>query len=259
MSKKKVALVLGGGSALGFAHIGVIKVLEKYGIKVDMVVGTSIGGLIGASYCAGISTETMTDFACRFRKIHFFDVNFNWSGVFSGKGVMKSINKFLPNMKIESLDKQFACVACDLVKEKEVLITSGSLRDAVRSTLSIPGLFVPFYKDDQVLVDGGILNNLPEDVAMKLGADVIISCDVLKYCKIEDRPTNAFETLIYSVNCSTKEIQKLKSYHSDVLLQPNLTGITQMGFIKKDTLRAIKEGEIETEKHIKKILSLVKD
>lgn len=257
MSKKKVALVLGGGSALGFAHIGVIKVLEKYGVNIDIVVGTSIGGLVGAAYCAGVSTETMTKFACKFRKIHFFDVNFNWSGVFSGKGVMKSINKFLSNVKIEELEKQFACVACDLVKEKEVLITSGSLRDAVRSTLSIPGLFVPFYKDDQVLVDGGILNNLPEDIAMKLGADVIISCDVLKYCKIEDRPTSVLETLIYSVNCSTKEIQKLKSYHSDVLLQPNLTGITQMGFVKKDTLRAIKEGEIETEKYIKKILSLL--
>ncbi|MGN0960915.1 MAG: patatin-like phospholipase family protein, partial [Christensenellales bacterium] len=179
--------------------------------------------------------------------------------LFSGKGVMKIINQFIPDVKIESLDKTFACVASDLIAEKEVVLKTGSLRDAVRATMSIPGFFVPFNKDGRILVDGGILNNLPEDVAVELGADIIISCDVLTKCKITKRPKNAFETLMYSVNMSTKEIQKLKAYHSDILIQPDMTGLGQLVFTKKKTLLAIKRGEEETEKYIKKIQKLIND
>lgn len=254
---KKVALVLSGGGALGCAHIGVIKVLEKYNVPIDIVVGTSMGGVVGAGYSAGLTTKQMTDFAVKFRTIDFLDVNFDSSGLFSGKGVMKAINKFLPDKNIECLDKTFACVATDLLEEKEVVFKTGSLRDAVRATLSLPGVFVPFKKDDKILVDGGILNNLPEDVAMKMGADIIISCDVLTNYRITKRPRNAIETLMYSVNISTKEIQKLKSCHSDILLQPDMSGLGQISFTKKKTLLAIKRGEEETERNIKSILALL--
>ena len=160
-TSKKVALVLSGGGALGCAHIGVIKVFEKYGIPIDIIVGTSMGGLVGASYSVGLTTKEMTDFACKFRTIDFLDVNFDASGLFSGKGVMRVINRFLPDVTIESLSKNFACVASDLYSEKELVFKTGSIRDAVRATISIPGMFVPFKYEDKLLVDGGILNNLP--------------------------------------------------------------------------------------------------
>ena len=117
MKKKKVALVLSGGSALGFAHIGVIKVLLEYGVPIDIVVGTSMGGLIGAVYASGMSVDNMISLACRFRKINFFDINFNTSGLFSGRGIMRTICKFLPDKDISELDVKYACVSCDLLTE----------------------------------------------------------------------------------------------------------------------------------------------
>ena len=256
--RKKVALVLSGGAVLGLAHIGVIRCLEKHNIPIDIVVGTSMGGVVGASYCAGLTTDAMTKFACKFRTIHFFDLNSNKAGLFSGKGVMKNINKFLPDVKIEELDKVFACVACDLLTEKQEIIGVGSIRDAVRTTLSLPGIFVPYYRDDKVLVDGGIINNLPEDVAMQLGAEVIISCDVLTNYRLFGKPKNLLDSLIYSINTMTKELQKYKSCHADVLIQPNLTGQTsQIFFTKKNAENAIRIGEEETEKHIKQIKKLI--
>lgn len=256
---KKIALVLSGGGALGCAHIGVIKTLEKYNIPIDIIVGTSMGGVVGASYAVGLSTEEMTKFACKFRTMDFFDLNFDSSGLFSGKGVMRVINKFLPDERIENLSRVFACVSTDLYSESEVVFKTGSVRDAVRATLSIPGIFIPFQKDDKLLVDGGILNNLPEDVAMELGADIIISCDVLSNYKVTRVPKTALETLIYSINLATKEMQKFKALHSDISIKPDLSGLNQLNFSKKKTMLAISRGEAEAEKHIKEIIELIKE
>lgn len=258
MSKsKKVALVLGGGGALGCAHIGVIKALEKHNIHIDMIVGTSIGGLVASAYAVGLDSKAMTEFATKFRTINFVDVNFENGGVFSGKGVMKIVNKFLPDISIESLPVEFACVATDLVEEKAVVFCSGSLRDAVRATISIPGIFVPFKKDGRTLIDGGFINNLPEDVAVEMGADVIISCDVLTGCKVRKKSYNAIDAMLYAINISTKEIQKFKAYHSDILIQPDMTGLGQLTFSKSRTLKAIARGEEATEEKIEEIISLV--
>lgn len=258
MKKKKIALVLGGGGALGCAHIGVIKALEKHNIPIDIIVGTSMGGVVGAAYVSGLSVKEMTDFATKFRTINFVDMNFDASGLFSGKGVMSIINKFLPDINIESLNKEFACVASDLLEAKEYVFKSGSIREAVRATLSLPGIFVPVKKDNKVLVDGGLLNNLPEDVAMEMGADIIISSDVLANFKLSKAPKNAIESLVWGINIATKEVQKLKSYHADIVIRPDTTGIGQLNFTKKKTELAIKRGEEETERRIKEIQKIIK-
>lgn len=257
--KKKIALVLSGGGALGCAHIGVIKVLEKYKVPIDIIVGTSMGGVVGAGYSAGLSVQEMVDFAVKFKTTDFLDMNFNASGVFSGKGVMKIINKFLPDINIENLNKTFACVSSDLLSATEYVFTSGSIREAVRATLSLPGVFVPVKKDDKILVDGGMLNNLPENVAYDLGADVVISCDVLANFNLTKAPKNAVESLIWGINITTKKLQILKGYSADVVLKPNMQGLGQILFTKKKAELAIRRGEQETERMIKDILKLIKE
>ena len=257
-SRKKVALVLGGGGALGFAHIGVIKALERNGIPIDIVVGTSMGGIVGAAYCAGLSTDEMTNFAQKFKTFDFIDINFDNTGLFSGKGVMKIIGKFLPDVNIETLAKPFACVAGDLISEKEIVFKIGSLRDAVRSTMSIPGVFVPFKKDDMLLIDGGVVNNLPEDVAMEMGADIIISCDVLSGYRVKHKPKSAVDSLFFSMNMAIKEIQKHRSYHADILIQPNLPNMTPFSFGKDNCDLAIRRGDRATTMQMDKILELLK-
>jgi len=255
--RKTVALVLSGGGALGCAHIGVIKVLEKYNIPVDIVVGTSMGGVVGAAYAAGLSSEEMIDLACKFKAVNFFDMNFDNSGIFSGKGVMKVINKFLPDVNIEHLKKNFACVSADLLTEKEVVFKTGPVRDAVRSTISIPGIFVPFCKDKMLLIDGGVINNLPEDVAMEMGADIIISVDVIANCRLTKKPKNAIISLFYSIFTSTKEIQKLKAHYSDIMIRPDMKGLTPFSYGKEGALLAIKRGEKATLKEIQNIAKLL--
>ena len=113
--------------------------------------------------------------------------------------------------------------------------------------------------DDKVLVDGGILNNLPEDVAMEMGADVIISVDVLSKNYLNKKPNNAIEVLLSSVNVMTKEVQKIKAYHSDILIQPDTSTLCQMKFGKNPTMKAIRVGIAEAEKYIDKIKMLIKD
>ena len=258
MKKKKVALVLGGGAALGFAHIGVIKVLEHNGINVDIVVGTSMGALVGATYCAGLNPKEMLEVATRFKTLDMVDLNFNKAGLFSGKGVMRPIAKFLPDVNIEDLNKKFACVACDLITEIEVVLTSGSLRDAVRSSISIPGVFVPVVKDDMLLIDGGVINNLPEEVAINMGAEVIISVDVINKSRIKKTPKSFMDTLIAGINISTKEIQKYKSYHADVLICPDTSNIGFLDFNRKSCEDCIKKGEKEAKKHLEEIIKVLK-
>ena len=256
--RKRVALVLGGGGALGFAHIGVIKALEKAGVPIDIVAGTSMGGLVGAAYSAGLTVKEMTELATKFKTINLADLNFDKTGLFSGKGVMNVLNKFLPDVNIETLPKAFACVAADLRTEKEVVFRFGSLRDAVRSTISIPGVFVPFKKDDMFLIDGGAVNNLPEDVAMEMGADVIISCDVLGQYKMTSKPKSIVDSLFLSMNVAIKEIQKYRSVHSDILLKPKLPGLTPFSFAKDNALLAIRRGERAVKDKISDILKLIK-
>lgn len=257
MKKKKVALVLSGGAVLGFAHIGVLKVLEKYGIDVDIVVGTSMGGLVAAAYSVGLSIEEMTEFACKFKGINFVDINFDSSGFFSGRGMMRSINKFVPDKKIEDLDKKFACVACDILTEEEYIFSSGSIRDAVRATVSIPGFLTPHKVGKHLLVDGGVVNNLPDSVAKDMGADIIISCDVLSKCRLEETPSNLVVAVMAGMNCLTKVAQKYRPKYSDILLEPDLKGVGQMNFNKKSVLKAIEMGEKEMETNIDKILALL--
>lgn len=255
---KKVGLVLSGGAALGYAHVGVIKELEKNNIPIDIVVGTSMGGLVGASYACGINVDKMIELGKKFKNINFFDINFNKGGLFSGRGMMRTINKFLPDELIENLKIPFACVACDLNNEKEIVYKSGSVRDAVRATISIPGLFVPVKSGNSNIVDGGIINNLPENVAKEMGADIIISVDVLKNYKIKNSPRNVMDALFYSINLSTKEIQKNKAKLHDVIIEPNLSDIKQMSFTEKTVDKCVKIGASETKKHIEKIKKLLK-
>lgn len=256
--KKRVALVLSGGGALGYAHIGVIKQLEENKIPIDMIVGTSMGGLVGAAYASGLTTDQMIDLGSKFKTLNFIDINFNKSGLFSGKGIMSKVSKFIPDENIENLKIPFACVGCDLNNEKEIIYNKGSVLDAVRATISIPGLIVPVKEGHDNIVDGGIINNLPEDVAKDMGADVIISVDVIQNYKIKGTSINVFESLFHSINLLTKENLKRKKRCYDVLIAPNLTGLHQMEFSQKTLENCVRIGESETKKYIKEIKRLLK-
>jgi len=180
--RPKVGLALSGGGARALAHIGVLKVLEREGIPVDLLAGTSMGGIIAAGYAAGLAAETMAEEACRMghlrKMVKLLDRSLlNGVGLFGGQKVQQYLASHLGDITFDELPIPLALVAVDLEGGQEVILRSGSVVEALRATISVPGVFTPFRLDGHLLVDGGVLNNLPADVVRRMGADVVIGVD----------------------------------------------------------------------------------
>ncbi len=176
--KKKgvIGLCLGGGGARGFAHIGVLKAFEEYGVKFDLCVGTSAGALVGALYCAGKSMDEIYAYG---EKLDMRDIRSkNLLVSASTDGIKKVVEDNVGKINIEDLPKQFCAVATDLVSAREILLTEGDLATAVSASCCVPQFFKPVVVGDLHLVDGGLLNNIPADVCRLLKADYVVTVDV---------------------------------------------------------------------------------
>lgn len=180
--KPKVALVLGGGAARGFAHIGVIRVLEQEKIPVDMVVGTSVGSLIGAIYAADRNSFELEWTAFQLEKDDLFD--FGVINAVTGMGFAKGdkleawVKGHVKPANIEQLKLPFAAVATDLNWGHKIVLNQGSVARAVRASSAIPGVFQPVAHQGKILVDGGVVDNIPISVAKAMGADIVIAVDI---------------------------------------------------------------------------------
>jgi NTE family protein len=179
MSKPRIGLALGSGSARGWAHIGVIRALEEHGIKPDLVAGCSIGALVGAAYCNG-QLDALEKWV---RKLSFWDVVRLMDmrlagGLIDGKNLMASFVDKLSDTDIDRLPIQYAAVATDLSTGREVWLQNGSVPNAVRASIALPGIFSPVQLDDRWLVDGGLTNPVPVSLCRALGADIIIAVNL---------------------------------------------------------------------------------
>ena len=177
---KKIGLALGSGSARGWAHIGVIRALSEAGIRVDCVAGTSIGAMVGAAYASG-KIDELEETALQFdwRHIfHFFDIVFPKSGLIDGMKVADFIRSHVEEKNIEELPIPFRAVTTDLTTGHEVVIQDGDIIEAVRASISLPGIFTPVKKNGKILVDGGLVNPVPVSVVRGNGADFVIAVDL---------------------------------------------------------------------------------
>jgi len=178
ISQAKVGLALGSGSARGWAHIGVIRALAEAGIRVDYVAGTSIGALVGAVYASG-EIDTLEEVVLQLdwkQIVYFFDVILPKSGLIDGKKVSIFIGNNIKKISIEDLP--FRAVSTDLNTGDEVAIRDGDIIEAVRASISVPGIFTPVKKKGTILVDGGLVNPVPVSVAREMGADFVIAVDL---------------------------------------------------------------------------------
>ena len=178
---RKVVLALGGGAALGWAHIGVIRALSAGGVPIDAIAGTSIGAIVGAAHLAG-KLDVLEDLARRMdwrQLLNYTDLRFSGGGLLAGQSVMRELEAHLGSGLIEDLPKPFAAVSADLLTGRRVVFTQGRLLDAVRSSISIPGVFAPHQHNGMLLVDGGLVEPLPVVTARSLGADLVIGIDIL--------------------------------------------------------------------------------
>lgn len=253
---KKVALVLGGGASRGLAHIGVIKAFEEHNINFDCVVGTSVGSLIGAFYAAGYSAEKMQEFA---KTIKEKDILTSFIPLIPSKtdGIENIVTRFLGDINIEDLNKQFCAVAVDVKSGQEVHFTSGNLAKAVAGSCAVPGVFMPVNYNDYVLYDGGLSNNIPGNVPkLVFNADIVIAVDVNSTRGQGTDSDKFIDTLMASIRIMMKS-NSLKGYmSSNLIIQPDLKRFksTKLNEIDKMIMEGYSATIFQMEK-IKELLS----
>ena len=173
----KLGLALGSGAARGMAHIGVLKVLDEEDIRVEAIAGTSFGAFIGALYAAGVPVQRMEEVACNvdWRQLaRLLDPTFPTSGLIDGKNVGRFMAELLPARTFEELAIPLAVVTTDVETGEMLIIRKGELLPALQASIAFPGIFTPVRFGDRFLVDGGLRNPVPVDVAREMGAEAVI-------------------------------------------------------------------------------------
>lgn len=256
---KKVALVLGGGGARGFAHVGVIRELESAGIPIDMIVGVSVGSLIGALYAdTGDSFKLeWKSFKIEKNQIFDFKVLNVWDGLAKGDALMAYLDKNLENTFIEDLKIPLAIVAVDLYSGQPVVFRQGLIKTAVRASTSVPGIFAPVPFEDKLLVDGGVLGNLAPQVARAMGADIVVGVDIGKgRTRFAEGQPNALLVILESIDLMGGEIVRLRQGEMDFLIKPDVGQVGITDFTRKQEL--IEAGRAATRQIAEKIKQALK-
>jgi len=251
---RKIGLALGGGAARGLAHIGVLKVLEEERIVVRCVAGTSAGSLIGSLFCAGFGWQKIKETA---RNIDWGDlVSPTWPtlGIVNPAKLEKTLGRMLQARGFEDLSIPFRAVAVDITSGEEVVLQSGSVARAVRASCSIPGIFEPTELDGRLLVDGGLVNDVPTDVACDMGADHVIGVDLNADRVVPRRPENLIEIFYRSLNILIYNSAQRARRVADVMVVPRLEGFAYHDLSRLDELiaqgeRAMRD-QIETVKKL---------
>lgn len=237
--RPKIALVLGGGAARGFAHVGVIRALEQERVPVDLVVGTSVGSLIGAIYAYDLNSFELEWTAFTLEKEHLFD--YALMSALTGMGAVKGdklenfIRTKIPVENIENLKLPYAAVATDLNRGTRVVLDSGSIAKAVRASSAIPGVFQPLQYQGRLLVDGGVVDNIPISVAREKGADIVIAVDIGENVT-NFNLSNLFDVILQSVNIMFNDNVAFRKKDADVLITPAVGNVGMLDFTQKKRL-----------------------
>ncbi|MFT4304131.1 MAG: patatin-like phospholipase family protein [Candidatus Woesearchaeota archaeon] len=256
----KIGLILGGGGTRGYAHIGVLKVIDKLGIKIDAVAGCSVGSLIGAAYCSGTSPDEIEKYAKKLGLLDVFDVNISPKGIRTTKKLEKIFNDTVQVNKFEDLKIPLFINAVNLSKTKEEIFSKGNIFDAIRASVSVPGLVSPYKIGSDYYVDGGVMNSEPVSILPNTIKRYII-VDVSPLGKLEIEKANVIDIIDISMRIMQKESWKLRNMgilkRKHVIIKPNLYKNLLLEPRKKYT-EIIKEGEIAALRKQKELQNLSK-
>lgn len=239
--RPKLGLALSGGATHGAAHIGVLQVLEREGIKPDFVAGTSAGALVGAAYCAGIPLDELEKL---FLSIAWPTlVKFSLIkplALFDTQPMEGFIKKNIGDCEFKDLNLPFAVITCDIVSGERVVLDKGLVAPCVRASAAIPGLFSPVEINGRLLVDGGVVDNLPVEHVIEMGADFTIGVDVSSPSKRGKRPENPFENLLAMIYIMQERSTSLNRDNCDCFIKPKISQFSSWGFGDSDKM--IEEG-----------------
>ena len=239
-AKPKIGLALGGGAARGFAHIGVIKMLESHGIVPDYVVGTSAGAVVGSLYAGGYDAFAMQKIAVQLDEKIFADWTLGGRGLLKGEALQDFINQHLNKRPLEKLNKPFATVATDLNSGERVVFRTGDTGMAVRASAAVPGVFQPMQFRGRSYVDGGLTSPVPVQAAREMGADIVIAVDISD--RPEGQPVDSLAAILWQTTTIMGGIigaNELKG--ADIVIRPTLRYVKSWDFTARHD--AMLEGE----------------
>lgn len=239
---RRLTVVLGGGSARGFAHIGVIKALEAGGLRPDQIIGCSAGSLVGAFWAAGFSGFQMEELAMRVKDTEIIDLvsgTTSSRGVVTGQSLQLFVNQALQNRPFESLKTPFAAIATRYPSGEMEIFNRGDVGFAVRASCSIPGVFMPASLDGKEYLDGGLVSPLPVATARKLGGDLVLAVDVGGADASSDDGHGLYNLLLRSFEIMGMSLRRREAADADILIRPDVTRISSTDFSSRKALIAI--------------------
>lgn len=236
----KIVLVLGAGASRGFAHIGVLKVLESNKVPFHMIIGTSAGSFVGSLYAYGFNAFQLQKMAFSIEKGDIIDLTIPDNGFIKGERLEEYVNKTLMNTPIEKLRVPFYAVAADIQNGQEVVFGKGNTGTAVRASCSIPGIFRPVKISNRMYIDGGVVSPVAVDAARRLGADRVIAVDISSEIG-NTQPEGTIETILQSIAVMYSKLASIQLAKADVVIRPKVGYIGPADFEKRH--EAILEGE----------------
>jgi len=250
----KIAVVLGAGAARGFAHIGVLKVLEAHRIPVQMIVGTSAGSFVGCLSAYGYDAFQIQKMSFLLEKGDLADYTMPDNGFIKGERLEEYINKTIKGTPMERLKTPFYVVATNIQSGEEMVFDRGNTGAAVRASCAMPGVFRPVKIGSKMYVDGGVVSPVAVDAARRLGADVVIAVDISSGIN-DKQPETTVETLVQSINIMYEKLSVIQLARADVVIKPQVAHIDSTDFTKKH--EAVLEGEKAAQAALPKITEIV--
>jgi len=257
---KKVGLALGGGAARGLAHIGVLEILEKEGVPVDMIAGTSVGAAVGALYAQGKPASQIKELALNMgwrRMVSLVDLTLPRSGFIEGTGIKNLLKSIMGDIDFSDLKIPLSCVATDIRSGEEVVINDGPVLEGVRASISIPVIFTAVKWRDRYLVDGGLVNPVPVSTVRGMGADFVIAVNVIPPMGVRlqpakgSKPPGIFQSMLHSFYIATYSMVMSNLSGADIVIEPNLPHIGYGDFHRISD--SIAQGEIAAKALIEQI------
>jgi len=225
----RIGLVLGGGAARGFAHIGVIKVLEAQGILPDLIVGTSAGSVVGALYASGLNGFELHKVGMELDENTLADISFPSRGILKGEALQDWINRLVRQRPLERLGKPFAAVATDLKNGEMVVFRTGNTGMAVRASSAVPGVFKPVLIREREYVDGGLTSPVPVRAAKAMGADFVIAVDVGNKPQW-GKSDSTLDVLLRTFTIMGTSIGRLEMEGADLVIRPATPDVDSTDF-----------------------------
>lgn len=247
---KKIGLALGGGAVLGAAHVGVLRTLEEYEVPIAFISGTSIGAFVAALYSFGLGWKEIQEIALDLDWLDISVLSLSKFGLLRNNKLGSMLDEKLGDVEFSDSKIPLAVIATDIANGKKVMISKGKVAEAVMASTCIPGLFIPIEKDEQMLVDGGVMENVPVPALQEMGADYIIGVDLNAKQSFE-KPQNIVEVLMNTANLTLLNATRLQIEKADLLLSPDLSKFNL--YDPGQVSELIETGYLESRKMIKKV------